>query len=161
MAISPAAVRRQAARASETGQLGEEAFDQWLRDRGLSDDEYLWVSQTNARAAFDFEVHNPGWENEGGVFYVDVKATKGSHDLPFHMSMAEVRWAAAHDTYRIARVSSIAQESAEVHIFRGVQELCSRLLEGIGDILPEGVSIDSFEIAPGLLCQVAIAPIAL
>ena len=159
--ISPEAVRRQAAAASETGQLGEEGFQEWLRSTGHPEDGFEWVSQTNSRAAFDFEVRNPSWEACQGKYYVDVKTTKSSHDAPFHMSMAEVRWAAAHDNYRIARLSSLNQESAQVRILSGVQEFCARLLESIEGAIPVGVSIDSFEILPSLLVEVTRATLAL
>lgn len=145
--ISPESVRRQAAAAGEIGQLGEEAFERWLLNTGYAEPDYEWVSRTNARAAYDFAVTKPRWEPAGPV-YIDVKSTKGAHDSPFHMSMAEVRWAARTPAYRVARVSSLTESSAQVRLLSGVSEKCQDLLRAIEGVLPAGVEIDSFEIDP-------------
>lgn len=147
-AISSDSVRRQAATAAEVGQLGEEAFGLWLAANGHADAEVEWTSQVHARAAFDFVVHSPRWEPTPIPLFLDVKSTRGLHSCPFHMSMAEVRWAASHAQYRIARVSSLTSLSAHIRILGGVSELCKTLLESLSGILPRGVNIDSVELDP-------------
>ena len=149
VAISPESVRRQAATASDTGRLGEEAFVRWLSQSGHTEQEYEWVSQTNARAAYDLVLTRASWE-QGGPIYVDVKSSKGAHASPFHMSVAEVRWAARTPTYRIARVSALTGSSAEIRLLTGVSSKCADLLRAIGPVLPPGVAIDSFEFEPSL-----------
>lgn len=71
----------------------------------------------------------------------------------FHMNMAEVRWAAAHEEYRIARVSSLSGASAQIRILTGVSRVCSALLQSVLRGLPQGVAIDSFEIDPNILTE--------
>jgi hypothetical protein len=153
VAISPESVRRQAATAGEIGQLGEELFEQWLASIGHPDDAFEWVSQINARAAYDFLISAPRWETAGSPLFVDVKATRGPHSATFHMSMAEVRWAATHEEYRIARVSSLSGTSAQIQILSGVSQVCEALLHSILKHLPHGVAIDSFEIDPTILTR--------
>lgn len=155
VAISPDSVRRQAATAGEVGQLGEETFEQWLLATGHDEDEFEWVSQTNGRAAYDFLVNAPRWETTDQPLFVDVKSTRGPHTAPFHMSMAEVRWAAAHEEYRIARVSSLSAVSVRICILTGVSQVCNALLQSVLRSLPQGVAIDSFEIDPDILTESA------
>jgi hypothetical protein len=71
------------------------------------------------------------------------------------MSMAEVRWAAGHDAYRIARVSSLSTASAQIVILTGISQVCIALLQSVMNTLPQGVAIDSFEIEPNILTEIA------
>ena len=151
--ISPESVWRQATAASEIGHLGEVAFSRWLEAAGYGDERVEWVSQVHARAAYDFIVEAPPWTDEDGPIHIDVKATKGGHENSFHMSRAEVRWAAVNLSYRIARISGLANGVAEIHILGGVSELCQRLAESTS-MLPEGAAVDSFELSPALLREV-------
>lgn len=153
--ISPESVRRQAVTAGEVGQLGEEAFGEWLVANGHTGDKFEWVSRTNARAAYDFLVVAPRWETTNQPVFVDVKSTRQPHDAAFHMSMAEVRWAAGHDAYRIARVSSLSTASAQIVILAGISQVCIALLQSVMNTLPQGVAIDSFEIEPNILTEIA------
>jgi hypothetical protein len=67
--------------------------------------------------------------------------------------MAEVRWAARHAGYRIARISSLMDNSADICILSNVDAVCARLLQAIAS-LPQGISIDSFEVQPALFAEV-------
>jgi len=149
VAISPESIRRQAATAGETGQLGEEAFNDWLTQIGHGEDDFVWVSPTHGRAAFDFEVMAAKWE--AGRLFIDVKATRGSHEASFHMSAAELRWAAKNKDYRIARVSSLTSQSAEVRILGGISELATSLVGILDTSLPSHVKVDSVEISHAAL----------
>jgi len=146
VAISPESIRRQAATAGETGQLGEEVFNDWLTQTGHGEDDFAWVSQTHGRAAFDFEVTAARWETQSGTLYVDVKATRGPHEASFHMSAAELRWAAKNKGYRIARVSALTSQSAEVRILGGISEMATSLVSTLDTSLPPHVKVDSVEI---------------
>lgn len=148
--ISPESIRRQATMAAETGQLGEEAFERWLVSEGHGEADFEWVSETHGRAAFDFEVARPRWEKSDSPLYIDVKATRGDHESGFHMSVAELRWASTHPGYRIARLASITDTSAEVWILGSVSEVATRILESLRSALPVGVKVDSVEILPNL-----------
>ena len=153
VAISPESIRRQATSAGETGQLGEEAFERWLANTDHAEPDFEWVSLTYGRAAFDFEVSRPRWE--AGPLYIDVKATRGSYDSGFHMSAAELRWAARQPGYRIARISSLTASSADVCILTGVHELAASILRGFEAALPRGVKVDSVEVSPAVLREVS------
>ncbi len=152
VAISPESIRRQAVSAGETGQLGEEAFERWLASTGHTEMDFEWVSQKYGRAAFDFELSHPKWES--GPLYIDVKTTRGSYNSTFHMSAAELRWAAHQPSYRIARLSLLTASSAELRILSGISELASNILHGLETSLPSGVKIDSMEISPLLLQEI-------
>lgn len=147
VAVSPESIRRQAVTAGETGQLGEEVFNDWLIQTGHEEDDFIWVSQTHGRAAFDFEVLAAGWEEGSGTLYVDVKATRGPHEASFHMSAAELRWAAKNAGYRIARVSDLTPESAKVRILGGISDLASLLVSTLDTSLPSNIKVDSVEIS--------------
>jgi hypothetical protein len=92
---------------------------------------------------------------------VDVKATTGEGSDAFHMSMAEVRWAANHPSYRIARISRLTKTSATLVVLSGVHELCKALLPALVAALPSGIAIDSVEVSPGLLRVVTQTTITL
>jgi Domain of unknown function (DUF3883) len=154
VAISPESLRRQATTAGETGQLGEEAFERWLMDSGHSEADFEWVSRTHGRAAYDFQVSRPCWEASVEEIFIDVKATRGTHDAPFHMSTAELRWASLHPNYRIARVSSLATKSADVRILTGVTECAAKILAALHTSLPAGIKVSSVEIPPSMLREV-------
>ncbi len=150
--ISPESIRRQATNAGETGQLGEEVFERWLVSTDHIETDFEWVSQMYGRAAFDFEVSRPRWET--GPLYIDVKATRSSHDSMFHMSAAELRWAARQPGYRIARLSSLTANSADIRILSGVSELATSILRGLEASLPRGVKVDSVAVPPAMLREV-------
>ena len=156
VAISQESVRRRAAEAGETGQLGEEAFGQWLLDSGHVEGDFEWVSQTHARAAYDFKVNAPRWEHTTSPLFVDVKTTRGAHEATLHLTMSEIRWAARHTEYRIARVSSLTETSAEIRILGNVTLVCQRLLESLSG-LPSGISVDSVEVNPSLFSEVLVS----
>jgi hypothetical protein len=74
--------------------------------------------------------------------------------------MSEVRWAASHTGYRIARVSSLTETSAEVRILGDVTRVCITLLDSLAG-LPGGVSVDSFEIDPSMFSDLLADQITL
>ena len=105
------------------------------------------------RAAYDFKVISPRWEHPVSPLFVDVKTTRGAHEATVHLTMSEIRWAAGHVEYRIARVSSLTENSAEIHVLGDVTTVCQELLESLSR-LPNGVSVDSIEIEPSLFADV-------
>jgi hypothetical protein len=62
------------------------------------------------------------------------------------MSMAEMRWAAVHLEYRIARVHSITDDGARVTILGGIAEFATETLAALDQALEDGVRVDSLEI---------------
>lgn len=146
-AISKEGVKRQLQASEDTGQRGEEAFNRLLLGIGQPEGSYEWVSQTHARAAFDFLINGPKWKPELGAVHLDVKSTRGERGAAMHMSMAEVRFAARTPNYRIGRVYGLDSGDANALILSGVHERCAEIIRALGDALPTGVSVDSFEIA--------------
>ena len=140
-------------RAQKLGRKGEELFAQWLMDQRLQEEDFEWTALEYAQAPYDFEVFKPVWEESAENLYIDVKTTRGDKDTPFHMSMAEVRFAAAHPNYRIARVWGVENDSYQVEILDGVHVLAKKLIAGIE--VPEGVGIDSFSVALGSISAIS------
>jgi len=147
--ITPEAVTRRSEHAGKTGQLGEEAFEHWLKETRHEADSFEWVSKNHAYAAFDFIVHRPLWEGScGGLTHIDVKTTRGDGKARIHMSLAEVNFAAEHPGYRIGRISMMTEDTAEVSILAGISELCGRIREGLEGALPNQVRVDGFNLLP-------------
>jgi hypothetical protein len=144
-AITQDTVRQQLRAAEDTGEQGEAAFNHWLLATGHEERDYVWLSRTHARAARDFDLNRPRWKGATGELFIDVKATRGRFDSPIHMSMAEVRWAASHANYRIARIHELTQHSARLTMLSGVQTIAERILAAITG-LPDGLAVDGFEI---------------
>lgn len=153
VAVSPQTMRQQLRAAEDTGQQGEETFNQWLESSGHGEDDYEWVSRTHARAAYDFHVSTPKWPGASGEAFVDVKATRGAFESPVHMSMAEIRWAAGHENHRIARIHALGTDKPRLSMLKGVHETARTIIETVVKVLPKGVSIDSFEIDVATLTE--------
>ena len=84
---------------------------------------------------------------------MDAKTTRGIHETAFHLTIGELRWVARHPGYRIARISSLTETSADVRILRNVRGVCVRSLEPLTN-LPRGIWIDSYEVEPALFAEV-------
>ena len=145
--MSPQDLHRQLLAAEEIGQLGEELFGSWLSARGHGEDDFEWVSLTHARSAFDYEVHTARWLENAPHVLVDVKTTRGPFERPVHMSIAELRFAAKRNDYRIARLYGIGSPTPRVRILTGVQPLAESIVASLG-ALPAGVVADSVQIKP-------------
>lgn len=158
-AISQESVQDQFGVASQIGLLGEETFEAWLIHSGLeSSDEqverdFTWIANTHARAAYDFRLTATPWGDDACCVHVDVKSTKRDHAQAFHMSLAEVKFAALHPDYKVARLSALTEEFARICILGGVSELCSSILQGLENALPQEVTVDSFSISPARLSE--------
>ncbi len=148
--ISQEQLENQLQNAQKTGALGEELFQQWLFQLRYSEDDFIWISQTHARSAYDYELHSVKWLSEHSSLFVDVKTTSSSYETNIHMSTAELRWASNNQNYRIARVSQISEISATIDILKNVSPLASQILKGL-DRLPSGVKVDSVNFSPDML----------
>ncbi|PTL77019.1 hypothetical protein [Vitiosangium sp. GDMCC 1.1324] len=147
VAMSPHELRQQLLAAEETGQLGEELFGNWLVSKGHDEDDFEWVSLTHARSAFDYEVHAARWLDTTPHVFVDVKTTRGSFERPIHMSIAELRFAATTENYRIARLYDLASSKPKLRILNGIQPFAQAIVGSLGS-LPAGVVADSVQIKP-------------
>lgn len=147
-AISQDALQRQLRASEETGRRGEEVFGLWLDDNGHDEESYSCVCRDHARAAYDYQVMSPVWEDAPEGLYIDVKATRSGFATPFHLSMAEIRWAADHANYRIGRVYALATGTPLVTILSGIHEFAARIIQEVLPRLPQGSAIDGFEVLP-------------
>lgn len=157
-AISQDALQRQLRASEETGRRGEEVFGLWLNDNGHDEESYTCVCRDHARAAYDYQVIEPGWEDAPDGVYIDVKATKSGFATPFHLSMAEIRWAATHPNYRVARVFGLAIGTPSVTILSGIHEFAIHIMANVVPHLPLRTSIDGIEVSPESFSVVGSQP---
>lgn len=135
--------------ADAIGRLGEEIFCAYLQrcmDSGEIED-FRWVADENAIAPYDFEFCRGGtW------FMVEVKATSGAFERPFHMSAAELEFAANSASYMIARVAEVDSAAGTGLLYMASEgsALAAAIL-GASSGLPVGVKIDGVTIPPTLL----------
>lgn len=149
VALTQEQLQRQLQSAQDTGQIGEELFRIWLIARGHDETDFEWTSLTYARSAYDFEISNPKWNDTQETVYVDVKTTKGPFSRAFHMSLSELKWAAEHSTYRIARIYEIESDTPKMKLLTGITDFARDLLQTM-DSFPEGVIVDSVTMASQL-----------
>lgn len=147
--MSHEALRNRLLAAEETGQKGEELFGEWLAATDHQDDDFEWVSQTHARAAFDYEVFRAKWLSTRPHVFVDVKTTSGPYERPIHMSISELRFAASAENYRIARVYEIGSRQKRLRILRNVDMVARSVIAALGS-LPAGAVADSIQLDPAM-----------
>jgi len=131
--------------------LGEQVFADWLGAKGYSATDYEWVSEKHARAAFDFHMKKAKWAGFPDDLLVEVKATKGILTSPIHMSMSEIKWAARHVNYIIARVYDLGTASPRLAMLSGIHKTAGAIMASVAKGIPKGVHIDGFEIDTSLL----------
>jgi hypothetical protein len=149
VALSPEDLRRQLLTAAETQQQGEEHFEAWLTDTGHGENDFKWISQAHARSAYGHEVYAARWLNSAPHVFVTVKTTRMQFERPLHMSIAELRFAARTESYRIARLYNLDGTTPKLRILTGVQTVAARIVGDLG-ALPYGVTADSLQLDPGL-----------
>lgn len=129
-------------RAEETGQDGELLVRSHLE---AGTEPWVWRSAENAISPWDFE---------RGVApaatRIEVKATRGAHAAPFHLSMAELEAAAEPTPYAIWRISGLGATGGRLQIADEVRPFARDILKRL-DGLPAGVRPDGFTVDPKLL----------
>lgn len=148
--MTPDELRRQLLTAGETGQRGEALFADWLTSTGHEEGDFDWVALMYARSAFDFEVKAARWISGAPRVFVDVKTSRGPFDSPIHMSIAQIRFAAATPAYRIARIYDFGGAAPKLTLLNGVDGVAASVLEALGS-LPQEVMIESLQLPPKLL----------
>lgn len=109
---------------------------------------YQWVSLSHATAPVDFLA-----EQNHTELGIEVKTTKGLHDGPFYISIAELRAAREASAYEIWRVSAFAFDESQLSgVIRrsDPSTLVAEALEWL-TTSPAGVSVPSVEVAPRAL----------
>ncbi|MBX3483091.1 DUF3883 domain-containing protein [Phenylobacterium sp.] len=134
-----AAARR---RAEETGLDGERLVAAWL---GLGQPQvqtWIWVAATNAISPWDFELRTAD-----GDLRVEVKATRGDHETPFHISMAELHAAAETSRYDLWRISGLNEDGGRLRVCIDFGPTARELIDRL-KALPDGIRPDGFTVDP-------------
>ncbi|MFC6751800.1 protein NO VEIN domain-containing protein [Deinococcus aquaticus] len=98
-------------------------------------------------APFDFKIGETG----GAMVYMDVKSTSGTHDTQFHLSGAELAFAAAsEEPYLIYRVSGLTDEGAWLQVSSDLRPHAQEALNVLAR-LPAGMTLTGMGIRPDLL----------
>lgn len=109
--------------------------------------EAVWIADANAAAPLDFRVTMPG----GYKTFIDAKSTTGPFNRDFHISAAEVAYAAASDVpYIIYRVFELSDEGAHLRVSDDIRRSAQNLMKAL-DRLPAGYKPDSFSVDPNTL----------
>lgn len=135
---------RARAAAEATGRAGEEMVVEWLAQEC---DDCDWVADAEPLSPFD--ILAKGGPLGLGLTYLDVKTTKGEFATRFHISMAEVAFAAELDRpYRIVRVFDAYGDPPRARISEPINAWARTLLEASDGALPVGVCADGFVVHP-------------
>jgi len=106
--------------------------------------EATWLADDNAAAPLDFHVTTPN----GNGTCIDAKSTTGPFRRNFHISAAEVAYAAASpEPYVIYRVFELNEEGARLRVSDDIRPAAQSLIKSLGG-LPKGYKPDSFSVAP-------------
>lgn len=108
-------------------------------------DSYRWISLSHATAPVDFVANR-----ELGI---EVKTTKGHHEVPFYISIAELRAARAATEYEIWRVSGFRYDESELSGIIRRTDPSTLVAETLAwlEASPMGVTAPSVEVTPRVL----------
>lgn len=137
------------ARLSEIGALGERLINEYLSETldNKKINSYVWESQEDAIAPFDFSMVNKLDE----TVYIEVKSTSGTFDTKLHISMAELLYAAdSKERYDIYRVFKASDEGAKLRVAEGIKAKAQQIIKVLEN-LPNTVTADSVSISPSFL----------
>jgi hypothetical protein len=142
--VTPEAMAKSKAAATENGEAGEELVNQYLCGT-LESGECEWTSRRNAASPYDFMLR-PATEQT----MIDVKTTISGFDAPFHISINELKQAAsAPDEYLIYRVYDV-KGTPKLRISGNIRDFAAGLLMHVA-ALPPGVIADGFTLKPSML----------
>jgi hypothetical protein len=130
--------------AQETGVRGEVLFDRWLQQKAPGG--YNWLSSSQPTAPYDFEVKAPFWSPGDDSLYVEVKTTATEGIGKAVMSIAEVRWAATHSNYQVARINLHNDQHGKLTFLGGMHEKANAVIDYLEKNPVAGVSVLDFEI---------------
>lgn len=128
----------------------EQMLYDWLISTGHTEDQIEWTSVSHARAPYDFKVNNPGWNPNLTEAFIDVKTTSGLFERDFHASLAELRFAASSDNYKIARIYECHEQQPKFKLLDGLASIANEVLTQIQQF-PKSITPDSFRISPTIL----------
>lgn len=132
--------------AERTGAMGESLVDDYLSITPHFQ-SYIWESEANAIAPFDFTA-----VDSNGKFRIDVKSTRGKFDAEFHISYGELSAAKDSDVpYCIYRVYDLSDDGAYLRISCDIREFAVEVLSNHDGAMQKGVRADSFSVGVGAL----------
>lgn len=146
--ISTADLKKAKETAEANGRRGEEFVNAHLYSQKKLGNirDYYWKSNENPVSVYDFSLTLPN----GIKVLIDVKSTGKSFNLPFHVSLGELRCMANVERYDIYRIFSMGQDCAKLRIAESVHNFANEILEVFKE-LPEGISPDSVSVEPSSL----------
>jgi hypothetical protein len=134
--------------AENIGRIGEIMVNAHLDKQRTSGhiDEFLWVSDDNAVAPYDFT-----YITSGNKVLLDVKSTTGAFTRTIHLSTNELRQiASGGDRYDLYRVYAINGNEAKLRIAQDLKKFAVNIFDSL-DKLREGVTPGGFSVDPELL----------
>lgn len=109
--------------------------------------EATWVADKNAAAPLDFHAT---WSNGDG-HCIDAKTTTGPFQRNFHISAAEIAYAAnSAEPYYIFRVFELGEEGAMLRVSDDIRPAAQTLIKSLSG-LTAGYEPDSFSVDPNYL----------
>ncbi|GAA5438232.1 protein NO VEIN domain-containing protein [Deinococcus aquaticus] len=147
--VSPEELARRQERRAATGAAGELLVNSYLTAQQAEGavDWFEHESAVDTVAPFDFKIGETG----GAMVYMDVKSTSGTHDTQFHLSGAELAFAAAsEEPYLIYRVSGLTDEGAWLQVSSDLRPHAQEALNVLAR-LPAGMTLTGMGIRPDLL----------
>ena len=131
--------------AEEIGRLGEELVDYHLGERLATGEiaDYVWVSDINAIAPYDFRIRGTGpWEK------LEIKTTAGDFSREFYVSLNELReMVHGEGEYFIGRAYEASQEGAKLRYSQELRAYGQSILDAFSS-LPPGVTPNGVTIRP-------------
>ncbi len=151
--VTAEALARAKAAAEQTGRDGETLVAAYLADaearNPLGSFSFEWVSQANSVAPLDFRTTAKGGVLGDRTESIDVKATRNSFERDLHISIGEVREAAASPhPYRLFRVHDLTADGAKLRRSGDIRAFARALRDAHDAAMPPGVAVDCFSVAP-------------
>lgn len=129
--------------------LGEQLVAHWLTVCRTKHDigDFTYQAAINAIAPYDFDVTSSTGERR----YINVRTTSGHHEDGFHMSGAELTFAAeAASPYEIYRVSRLTENSGTLRRSGDIRAFARQMMQFL-DGLPEWTRMDTMSIQSAAL----------
>lgn len=109
-----------------------------------------WVAETNAISPWDFVIEDA----TGTRIRVELKSTRGPFSRNFHISQAEVEWAATEAAPRtdLYRLFELKDTGASLRVFQDIRGFARKVIDATsglgGGILPDGYTVDPTQTGP-------------
>ncbi|WP_082477599.1 DUF3883 domain-containing protein [Methylobacterium sp. Leaf93] len=145
--MSAKALQKARRNAEIIGRNGELLLNDWLQmevETGRLRSA-VWTAEVNAISPWDFVVE----ENDGTEIRIEVKSTAGPFERDFHISQAEIEWAAEPGAPRtdLYRLFQLQDGTASLRICQDIRRFAIKIIESIVN-LDVGIVPDSYTVSP-------------